>query len=377
MYKVADFSDLHTELKLPEEVAADVREWVDKLDWPKGSKKEDRRNYHITILSIDNDCEDFREWMTEEMKGKTFDFESTGLDLFNECVVLKLDSDQWKNLAVAWGKRAYDRGLEPRRFPGGPKAHITVGFLGEEERKPRGIQNPSLKFTTGEFNINKNAAVADWGPIRVEPQESNLIDQKSGLVRCPSGHLAVKSTEYRPVGPAPPPRVICPECRTETVFGKDGQIETVVPIDNHAAEIYAELVQNVLQHNSDKFARTASDLKQWLDSIETPAPQPLSPYHDSLDDFMVQPVETGPGIPSPDFKPDPYLWQDDQRVEYPEINRTSGVSRQRLLDDAIKHKKELTDYEKAKQHWYDEAWSKNPIPEEETASQAQPMQDNG
>jgi len=185
---------MHAELRLPKEVRQQIRDWVDDLDWPEGAVKEDQRSYHITLLTFDEDSDEFAKWMRKEMKGKAFEFKSTGLDIFGSAVVLRLESAPWKEMVQEWGEKAYGRQLGPRRFPGGPKAHVTVGFFDDdaEPKKPRGIQDPCLAFTTGEFNVNRNntkTAGTTWA--------NSEFHEAATLSGSMTGHMA----EWNPGNP--------------------------------------------------------------------------------------------------------------------------------------------------------------------------------
>lgn len=158
------WADFHTELKLPRSIRKKIRRWVDQLDWPEGHEKEDARRYHITILSMDEYDEKFAKWARNQIRGRVFNFKSTGMDIFgDETVVLRLDCPEWTELVLEWQKEADDQGLEPRKF-NPPKAHVTIG-KSPEGKWPQGIPNPHLKFDTRMFNINKNSAQGEpWRP---------------------------------------------------------------------------------------------------------------------------------------------------------------------------------------------------------------------
>lgn len=159
-----NWADFHAEFRLPKATANLLKDWVDSLDWAKGAKKESVDNYHITILSVDNpDDKAYRnmlgEWRDEI---NNCSFKSTELDLFgDDCVVLKLSSDDWKELSKKFVEKAEEYGLEPRKFQGGARAHITLGFSTELPKIPDDVDMIGLEFSTAKFNVNKNAAIAD------------------------------------------------------------------------------------------------------------------------------------------------------------------------------------------------------------------------
>lgn len=203
--KVADMGAMHAELKVPKPVREKIRKWVDELEWPEGSSKENRDEYHITILTFDEHSEEFIEWMKKEMKGHgPFEFISEGLDVLGEAVVLRLSCPSWRDLAIEWGDTAYGRSLGPRRFPGGPKAHVTVGF-GTDGKKPRGIQDPYIGFSTSEFNVNVNKTSANWNGA-----ETLQIAGEAGCPRC-GGTNTVRIGDINQTWPRPDD-ILCRDC---------------------------------------------------------------------------------------------------------------------------------------------------------------------
>jgi hypothetical protein len=69
-----------------------------------------------------------------------------------------------------------------------------------------------------------------------------------------------------------------------------------------------------------------SDLKQWLTRQKEELGEPetrLSPYHDSEADFAPQsasPALSRPSVPPPDYKEDRYLWHEDGKEDYPQMD---------------------------------------------------------
>lgn len=154
--KEEGWADFHTELKLPLSARRKIRKWVDRMKWPEGSSKDDTRRYHITILSMDEYDEDFAKWAKAQMRGKSFRFESTGMDIFaDEHVVLRFKSPEWTALVREWTAKAEEEGLDPHVFEP-PKAHVTLG-KSPSGKWPQGIPDPHVKFNTATFNINKNS----------------------------------------------------------------------------------------------------------------------------------------------------------------------------------------------------------------------------
>lgn len=157
--KEEGWADFHTELKLPRSTRKQIRRWVDRLKWPAGAEKADIRTYHITILSMDEYDEDFAKWSKSQVQGKTFNFKSIGMAIFNDCVVLKLESPEWTELVLDWQEKADEMDLKPRKF-NPPEAHVSIGKT-IDGKWPQGVPDPHVKFDTRMFNINKNAMAAD------------------------------------------------------------------------------------------------------------------------------------------------------------------------------------------------------------------------
>jgi hypothetical protein len=72
--------------------------------------------------------------------------------------------------------------------------------------------------------------------------------------------------------------------------------------------------------------RVSSDLKQWLDSQAEALGEPetaLSPYHDAEDDFSPKTPSAAsqrPAVLSPNYKEDRYLWHEDGKDDYPQMD---------------------------------------------------------
>lgn len=76
--------------------------------------------------------------------------------------------------------------------------------------------------------------------------------------------------------------------------------------------------------------RLSSDLKQWLDSEAEAMGEPetaLSPYHDTVDDFSPKSLSDAPSRPSvdsPSYKEEHYLWHEDGKDDYPQMDRLAA-----------------------------------------------------
>lgn len=187
--KTADWADIHAEFKLPVPTAKKLRKWVDKLEWPKGAKKEPRDRYHVTIVSVDNpDDKPYRQLLGEWREAVSrCSFKAGDLDIFGDnMVVLKLSSDEWSELALSFAEKAEEAGLDPRRFQGGPRAHVTLGTASELPTIPEG-EELELEFSTAKFNVNKNAAVSpEIVEIPVNYDDENVFEDRRPWAYDPS-----------------------------------------------------------------------------------------------------------------------------------------------------------------------------------------------
>lgn len=174
------WAEFHTEFKIPRGVRKQIRRWVDRMKWPEDSTKMDAREYHITVLDMDEYDEEFAKWARDQVRDKTFHFKSTKMDIFGETVVVRLECPEWDEIALEWGEKAETKGLEPHRFPGGPKAHISVG-KSPGRKWPQGIPNPHVKFDTRMFNVKKNSMAWPQEVYHVSPASNRQAIEQEGL----------------------------------------------------------------------------------------------------------------------------------------------------------------------------------------------------
>jgi 2'-5' RNA ligase len=337
--KEEGWADFHTELKLPLSARRKIRKWVDRLKWPEGSSKDDTRRYHITILSMDEYDEDFAKWAKQQMRGKKFRFESTGMDIFaDEHVVLRLKCPEWTAIVREWTAKAKEEGLEPHVFDP-PKAHVTLG-KSPSGKWPQGIPDPHVKFETATFNINKNSSV-QWA------SGDGVCDN------CGAMQIGVDVDDQ--IG-TDDDHIVCRECGS------------FIP------------VENAPKHSSWKVAETtpAEELLSWVQT-QTPQEQstPLSIHHTSPEQLLPQtqaPIVQTPHIDPPKQPYSPYNWADNGFEESP-LNMTSNWQvteafgthpcpecEQQIEGQICPHcgydpQHSQSDFERAENEWYDRAWS--------------------
>lgn len=314
----SNWPDCHAELKVPASVRRKIRKWVDRLKWPEGSEKDDAREYHITILSIDEYDDDFVDWMKDRIRGRSFHFKSTGMALFgpeNDVVVLRLECPEWRELAIEWGEEAEARGLDPRRFPNGPRAHVSVG-RSPEGKWPQGVPDPHIEFDTAKFNINKNSSI-QWA---------------SGDGTCDS----------------------CGKVQ----IGKDSE-DGIATCSNCGAQI-------TILGGPKVSSSPSGELAQWLKSFESPVKAaPVSLHHDDVHQMQPQkpsPASQGHFVDPPSHPYKPYDWASEG--DYNQLDRAARVS---CFECGIDHpsdelceEKKLAipgkDFKEAEADWYERAW---------------------
>lgn len=310
------WADFHTEFKIPRATRKQIRRWVDRLRWPQNHKKHDAREYHITVLDMDEYDEDFAKWAKKEVQGKELTFKSTGIDMFNDFVVVRLECPEWEDLASKWTEEADRRGLEPHKFPGGPKAHVSVG-RSHDKKWPRGIPDPHIKFRTRMFNIKRNDG---W-------HESSMVDfENDQYPSCRSLESEPKSPDEEIQGLSGDSLVRYDDSWYIT-DGVDGDfISGPWSDEDEAQSINHDEWRESSWHIAVE-SEPADELAQWLQSFETTPTTAPSPYHTDVDQFapqIVEPVAQYPHIDPPKKPYKPYNWAEEGWEESP-MDRASNV----------------------------------------------------
>lgn len=145
--------EFHVGINLPEEVFFKCAEIAERLDLDA----EEAINYHITMFWTEAGYSDreLHEWIkSRSVPGLRF--ENARLDNFpaqdgRNCVVLRFDAPEAKKLAHQLMDEAEARGLEVKRFEGGWKPHITLGWT--KEKVP--VESyPELYFRAGKLYVS-------------------------------------------------------------------------------------------------------------------------------------------------------------------------------------------------------------------------------
>ena len=145
--------EFHVGVTLPEHIFDRCSEIATglKLD------SEDPINYHITMFwtKVGYSDRDLHNWIkSKSLTGLRF--ENARVDNFQaqdgrNCVVLRFDAPEAKVLAHELMDEAEDRGLEVKRFPGGWKPHITLGWT----EKPVPTESfPDVQFRGGHLYVS-------------------------------------------------------------------------------------------------------------------------------------------------------------------------------------------------------------------------------
>lgn len=146
--------EFHVGVTLPEELFPKLAEIGAKLELDEIEKPE---NYHVTYFWSDHgyDRKELHEWIRKaSMPGQRFF--NARVDSFPSqdgrfAIVLRLDAPEAKVLAETLMDEAEEHGLEIKRFEGGWKAHITLGWAQE---KVKGNSYPEISFRAGALYVS-------------------------------------------------------------------------------------------------------------------------------------------------------------------------------------------------------------------------------
>jgi hypothetical protein len=167
--------EFHVGITLPEEVIVKCSEIAEGL----GIRQEEPANYHITLFWSEHgyDRRELHEWI-RKASVSGLRFYNARIDCFPSnatddkyAVVLRLDSPEAKVLANALMDEAEEHGLEIKRFDGGWKAHITLGWSDEEQPKTK----HDLEFRAGPLYVSIPR------PLREPQKNESVLDKIAGL----------------------------------------------------------------------------------------------------------------------------------------------------------------------------------------------------
>lgn len=406
------WADFHTEFKIPRGVRKQIRRWVDKLKWPDEHEKHDAREYHITVLDMDEYDDAFAKWARKETQGKSLSFKSTGMDMFNEFIVVRLECPEWEDLAQRWTEEADKRGLEPHKFPGGPKAHISVG-RSQDKKWPRGVPNPHVQFETRMFNIKRNSAIGDpwqpgnWGKGFIDPTTDEAVTWNTN--GGPAGgeedfrgqrphHIEVAAERHgvdfpqieraeelgamgeryyhSPITISPNGEYVSSNDLNGSYEpdGQEGRFQRENPslryrgdtrdwsYDNEAANTgggfgHAKNITDIL--NKQSGYEPADDLAKWLDSFTVEQAAPPSLHHTDGDQFtpqIVAPVVQTPHVDPPKQPYKPYNWAEEGWEASP-MDRMAATTRTQQLQQAQQLEQKYGPDQSEPVHQFSNGWS--------------------
>lgn len=138
---------------VPSHVKDQIHQWVQSVSWPEGTKLKHPDKYHITSFYSPEGYQDpsHHEWLQQD-GGKSFPAITHSLDSFDspnpnsglKPIVMKFHAPELSAHAEGLMSAAESRGLQPTRFPGGHKPHITVA---EAPELPNATP-PQIRFQT-------------------------------------------------------------------------------------------------------------------------------------------------------------------------------------------------------------------------------------
>jgi 2'-5' RNA ligase len=160
--------EFHVGIAVPEHMVTRLSEIAKELDL---KKPEEAAEYHITAFWSEKGYSEkaLHDWVrNESISG--YRFENARIDCFPSqkgdwAVVLRLDAPEAKKHVHKLMDEAEDRGLEIRKFDGGWKAHITLGYQ-DEKVKPQKF--PDVQFRSGPMYVSIPRPLrksADYEPI--------------------------------------------------------------------------------------------------------------------------------------------------------------------------------------------------------------------
>lgn len=181
----ATADELHVAWAVPPAVRKQIADWAYSAEWPDGAELEEPEEYHITAVYAHGGWNDkathalLRQYVTTDLP-----FQATGLDLFGpdkDTVVIRLASEEAERWASLLMDRAEELGLDVSRFPGGYKAHITVGTASGLPKDDL----PDLSFRGGKLYASRPREI-----VKADPDEHHIfsaLSDPSPAVTFPDG----------------------------------------------------------------------------------------------------------------------------------------------------------------------------------------------
>jgi hypothetical protein len=146
--------EFHVGVSIPEEIVQDLTQIAKDLNL---KDPDDAADYHVTAFWSEHgyDNKELHDWI-EKASISGFRFENAYVESFkshkgNYAIVLKFDAPEAKVLVTELMDQAEDRGLDIKRFDGGWKPHITLGFQDDEVK---GQKFPEISFRSGPLYVS-------------------------------------------------------------------------------------------------------------------------------------------------------------------------------------------------------------------------------
>jgi hypothetical protein len=146
--------EFHVGISIPEDIVLRLSEIAKELNL---KDPDDAEDYHVTAFWSEHGYEDktLHEWIRRSsMPGLRF--ENARIDCFPShkgdwAIVLRFDAPEAKVLVTQLMDEAEDRGLDIKRFDGGWKPHITLGF---QDEKVKARKYPDVSFRSGPLYVS-------------------------------------------------------------------------------------------------------------------------------------------------------------------------------------------------------------------------------
>lgn len=180
--------ELHAAWPLPPAIRTKIANYAASLEWPEGAELEDPAEYHITAVYAHGGWNDRTSHRIVKAFGSTdLPFEVAGLDLFGpdkDTVVVRLESKEASDVARSLMDALEGEGFEVSRYPGGYKAHVTIG---KASSKPKG-DDLDLRFRAGKLYVSRPRDLVK------DEQEHHIfaaVEDPAPAVTHPDGHADV------------------------------------------------------------------------------------------------------------------------------------------------------------------------------------------
>jgi 2'-5' RNA ligase len=196
--------EFHVGIALPEDILPRLAEIAAEVGC---DRTEEPENFHITMFWSEEGYKrkELHEWVrTRSMPGLRF--ENARIDCFpsnatddNWAVVLRLDAPEAKVLANQMMDEAEEHGLEIKRFDGGWKAHITLGWSKEKVDKAK---FPDVSFRAGPLYVSIPRPLRKTADLRNETTGPIYAEKPGAMAQARLLHPGLSTPEIWKLGEA-------------------------------------------------------------------------------------------------------------------------------------------------------------------------------